>query len=65
MKNKVYCSECRWLDKKTPFILGYYLPEECGNKNNVSDTYLEKNQSRKSPSKLNANNDCKWFEGKE
>ena len=55
-ENTVYCKDCIWF--KQPWCP--LFPEKCNHPNNWVDTWLEK--VRRPPSRINQNNDCKWFE---
>ena len=58
---KVYCKECKYLKSLCNEGLMYY----CCHPENiiVVDSWLGTyNKYKREPSKINKNNDCKWFE---
>jgi hypothetical protein len=67
---KVYCSDC-WNFSPQNFLPSYYappLPEMCCSPNNIIEVIDENwrgrsalQTSKKHPSILNKNNDCKWY----
>lgn len=51
-----YCKNCVWFKRK-------WLPpfeKQCTHPSNWVDTWLEK--VRRPPSRINRNNDCKWYD---
>lgn len=70
-KEKVYCGECKWFAHQFRWVSSWgpdeeFGPELCEHPGNLRDTHLERDGERISaPEKINANNDCKWFEPKE
>ena len=68
MKDKVYCSECRWLQYSGVEIMQNreqtWVCPYCENKDATVDSWYGKNEFRFLPKEINRNNDCKWFEKK-
>lgn len=57
MSKKVFCGECLYYQGE-----GFCYEELCSTKENLEDTYLERDGAyKKEPHEINENNDCEWF----
>jgi hypothetical protein len=65
--NKVYCKDCKYLRIDIGYTTEYGPWEKmlCTHPDNVKTKetwYIQKIKHKKSPKRINKNNDCKWHE---